>query len=237
MRFNFPPLTPLVKKLLIFLGVTFVVVAVLDLFDLHVFELLALKLSYGAGVPYSLAWQPFTYWAVQRPEPAELFFVGLEMLMIYFFLSPFETTFGAKRAVILSILGVLVAAASAIGLAFVIPHPPLAGASAISAAAFGAFPVLFRDSEIMLFPLLIKMKPWTALGIGLALSALMAVLARDLHVFVVHAAAMGSGVAYAKWLVRPKPPAAPTKRKRKKGGPDLRVIDGGADEDGPRWLN
>lgn len=237
MRFNFPPLTPLVRNLLIFLGAAFVLTAVLDLFGLHLYPLLALELQYADGVPWSLAWQPFTYWAIYPPAPAALVDVLLTMLMLYFFLSPFEGTFGPRRTVILAILAVLVAGASAVALAFVLPRPPLAGASAISAAAFGAFPVLFRDREIMLFPLLIKMKPWTALLIGLAISALLAVLYRDPHVFVVHATAMGAGVAYAKWLVRPPKPERPSKPTRKKGGPALRVIEGGADDSGPRWLN
>ncbi|MBX3272252.1 MAG: rhomboid family intramembrane serine protease [Sandaracinaceae bacterium] len=239
MSFNFPPLTPLVKRLLIFLGVAFVLVAVLDVLGVHLYPLLALTLSYADGVPWSLAWEPFTYWAIYPPAPPSLVDVLLTLLMLYFFLSPFEATFGAKRAVILSVLGVLAAALVAVPLAFFLPRPPLAGASAISAAAFGAFPVLFRDREIMLFPLLIKMKPWTALLIGLGISALMAVLYRDPHVFAVHAAAMGAGVAYATWLVRPaKPSARPQPRKRGKGGPDLRVIEGGADrDDDPRWLN
>ena len=238
MRFNFPPLTPLVKKLLIGLGVAFVLVAVLDLFGLHLYPLLALDLNYSTGVPYSLAWSPFTYWAIYQPVPAVLVDVLLSGVMIYFFLSPFETTFGAKRAVILSGLGVLAAAAATVALAFVIPRSHLYGAGVISAAAFGAFPVLFRDQEIMLFPLLIKMKPWTALLIGLGLSALMAVLSRDPHMFAAHAAAMGAGVGYAKWLIRPQKPKPSTKkRSRKSGGPDLRVIDGGADDERPRWLN
>lgn len=238
MRFNFPPLTPLVKKLLIGLGVAFVTVAVLDLFGLHLYPLLALDLNYTGGVPYSLAWSTFTYWAIYQPVPDTLFNALLSALMIYFFLSPFETTFGAKRAVILCIVGTLSAAAATVALAFFIPRSHLYGAGVISAAAFGAFPVLFRDQEIMLFPLLIKMKPWTALLIGLGISALMAVLSRDPHMFVAHAAAMGAGVGYAKWLVRPqKPKPTSKKRSRRAGAPDLRVIEGGGDDERPRWLN
>jgi len=231
-------MTPLVKKLLIGLGVAFVLVAVLDLFGLHLYPLLALDLSYGAGVPYSLAWSPFTYWAIYPPLPSALLDVLLTMLMIYFFLCPFETTFGPKKVVILCIIGILSAATVAVGLAFVFPRPPLVGASAISAVAFGAFPVLFRDRKIMLFPLPIMMSAWAALGIGLAISALMAVLYRDVHVFVVHGTAMLAGVAYAKWLTRPKDPVRATKKRaRRSSGPDLRVIDGGADDEPPRWLN
>ncbi len=238
MRFNFPPLTPLVKKLLIGLGVVFVSVAVLDLFGLHLYPLLALDLNYTNGVPYSLAWSPFTYWAIYQPQPRVLVDVLLSALMIYFFLSPFETTFGAKRAVILSGLGALSAAAATVALAFFVPRQPLYGAGVISAAAFGAFPVLFRNQDIMLFPLLIKMKPWTALLLGLGLSALMAVLSRDAHIFVAHAAAMGSGVAYAKWLTRPREPKPTGKKRHRRGaGPDLRVIEGGADDGKPKWLN
>lgn len=238
MSFNFPPLTPLVKYLLIFLGVVFVAGAVLALFDVSLFEVLALQLSYGRGVPWSLAWQPFTFWVIYPADPREVVNFALTLLMLYFFLSPFEQTFGKKQTVILAVLAILGAAGVAIALSFVLPRMiPLYGASALAAAAFGAFPVLFRDREIMLFPLLIKMKPWTALLIGLAITALMAVLYRDLHMFVVDATAMGIGVGYAKWLVRPPKPDQRAKPKRRKGGPPLRVIEGGADDSGPRWLN
>ena len=239
MNFNFPPLTPLVKKLLILLGVAFVTVAVVDVFGVHLATLLSLQLHFGDGVPYSLAWQPFTYWLIYPPVPSVLIDVFLTLLMIYFFLGPFETQFGAKRAVILCAAGILSGAAVGVALGFVLPRmQPYYGAGVISAAAFGAFPVLFRGQEIMLFPLLIKMKAWTALFLGLGLVALMAVLQKDLHVFVVYAAAMGSGVAYAKWLTRP-PKSKPRTRKRRlrESGPELSLIKGGADDTPPRWLN
>jgi len=237
-RFNFPPLTPLVRALLIGLAVAFVVEAIVDLIGVPVFELLALDLSYGDGISFALAWQIFTHWFVWPTEPRALIDVGLDLLMIYFFLCPFEKTFGPKQTVVLSAVGVLTGAFVAIGLAFVFPRPlPWSGASAIFAAAFGAFPVLFRDQKIMLFPLLIPMKAWHVILLGLGISALMAVLARDPHVFAVHAAALGSGGAYAKWLTRPRDPKPATRRKRRRSGPDLRVIEGGSDDDPPRWLN
>ncbi|MEZ4338858.1 MAG: rhomboid family intramembrane serine protease [Sandaracinaceae bacterium] len=238
MRFNFPPLTPLVKYLLVFLGGLFVLGAVLALFDVSLLELLGLPLSYAGGVPWSLAWQALTFWMVYPADPRELVGFVMTLVMLYFFLSPFEQTFGKKRTVILGVLTVLAASAVAIPLAFVVPRPfPLYGASALAAAAFGAFPVLFRDQEIMLFPLLVRMKAWTALLLGIGITALLAVLNRDLHMFVVDVTAIGVGVGYTKWLVRPPKQDQPPKAKRRKGGPPLRVIDGGADDSGPRWLN
>lgn len=240
MQFRFPRLTPTVKKLLIFLGAMFVAVSVVQVVaGVPIFQWLALNVSFDRAGFLGLAWQPLTYWMIWPPVPESLLDVGLVLLMIYFFLSPFEEAYGPKRALQLAAAGIAAGAVAAVALAFVYPRgTPVYGASVISAAAFGAFPTIFRGREIILFPLMIPLKAWTAVLIGLGLSALMALLARDPYVFVIHAAAIGAGVAYAKWMTRPRKAKKKPGRKRRRSGPDLRVLRGGADDDdGPRWLN
>jgi len=66
----------------------------------------------------------------------------------------------------------------------------------------------------------------------------MSLLARDPFVFVVHASAIGAGLGFAKWMTRPRSAKPEPRRKKRRSGPDLRVLPGGADDDDPpRWLN
>ena len=246
MNFQFPTLTPTVKKLLIFLGAMFVLVAVVEnVFGIHVYELLALNVGFPSGDWLGLLWQPLTYWTVEPPVPGALVSVAITLLVIYLFLSPFEERFGPKRTLQLGGVGVLAGAAGAITLALVMSfleadtghYPPPSGANVVAAAAFGAFPVLFADRKIMFFPLMIPLSPWAAIGIGVAITALMSVLNRDPFIFAMDAAAIGGGYAFARWMLRPRTDATTKKKKRRVGGPDLRVVEGGADDDKPRWLN
>lgn len=236
MQFQFPRLTPTVKKLLIGIAAAFVVVAVVqNLAGYPLFGWLALDPNH-TFLP-ALAWQPFTYWFVESPTPDAIFRLALTLLFVYFFLSPFEESFGAKRTIQLTAIGVLSAAVAAIALGFTgLPGRLIAGPDPIALAAFGAFPVIAGNREI-LFMFVIPMKVWTAILIGLGFSALLAVTAHDPYIFATYAAALGGGVAFAKWMTRPRTP----KRKsppRRRGGPDLRVVRGGsADDDRPRWLN
>ena len=238
-QFQFPKLTPTVKKLLILLAGAFVVVAVVqNLAGVPIFQWLALDVHF-AGNPeakyLNLLWQPLTYWLVYPPVPDALFNFILTLVGIYFFLCPFEESFGPSRALQLAAAGVLAAALPCILLGFVVPAVrPIAGAGPIALASLGAFPVIARGREI-LFMLVIPMKSWTIVLFGLGLAALSAVLAQDVFIFVEYAGALGGGVAFAKWMMRPRTPA-PTKP-APRGGPKLRVLRGGADDDKPRWLN
>ncbi|HJL17412.1 MAG TPA: rhomboid family intramembrane serine protease [Sandaracinaceae bacterium LLY-WYZ-13_1] len=240
MQFRFPRLTPTVKKLLIFLGAMFVAVSVVQIVaDVPVFQWLALRVSFTDGQLLGLAWQPLTYWAVEPPVPGSLLNVALTLLMIYFFLSPFEEAFGPKRALQLAGVGIVAGALAAVALAFVWPRAmPVSGASVIAAASFGAFPTVFRGREIILFPLMIPLKAWTAVLIGLGITALMSLLNRDPYIFAMDASAIGAGFGFAKWMTRPRTPKSDPKKRRRRSGPDLKVLRGGADDDDrPRWLN
>ncbi len=239
MQFQFPRLTPTVKKLLITIVATFVVVALVNsLTPLRLFQLLALNPAPGLH----WLWQPLTYWAVEQPIPNMLFSLGLTLLFVYFFLAPFEERFGAKRTMQLAAAGALASALAVMALGTLlfslglqIRTPLIAGPTPIALAAFGAFPVIAGNREI-LFMFVIPMRVWTALAIGLGISALVAIMQHDPFIFVDYASALGAGVGFAKWMIRPRTP----KRKpptRRRGGPDLKVVRGGADDDGPRWLN
>lgn len=235
----------MVRALLIGLAAAFVVLAVVqNVVGLDLFGVLALDLRLPRG-GVALAWQPLTYWFVYPPVPGALLDYGLTLLGIYFFLSPFEEAFGAKRATQLAVAGVAAAALGTVALALVaLPFPALlpplgvAGPSPIALAALGAFPVVLGNRQI-LFMFVIPMKAWTVILVGLGLTALAAVLARDPFVFAEHASALGAGVGFAKWMTRPRGPRRPPPGRRPsrgKGGPKLEVVRGGADAE-RRWLN
>lgn len=243
--FRFPRLTPTVKKLLIVLAAAFVALAIVqNLVGLNLFGYLALDVG-SASQRIGWAWQPLTYWIAFPPVPDALLSFGLQLLFLYFFLAPFEEAFGAKRTLQLSAVGVLAFALAGLALSLALSPftgvvaltHPLYGSAGIALAAFGAFPVIAGNREI-LFMFVIPMKVWTAIVLGLGVSALLAVLARDPFILATYAAALGAGVGYAKWLVRPRKPPSRTKpRPRRRSGPDLKVVRGGADDDRPRYLN
>jgi membrane associated rhomboid family serine protease len=241
MNFRFPRLTPTVKKLLIVLVAAFVAVAVAqNVANVPAFDYLALNLDWSGGTFYfiNLAWQPFTYWLVYPPVPEALLNFALLLLGIYFFLAPFEESFGAKRTIQLSACGLAAAALATIAFSFIVPSQrPIYGAAPIALASLGAFPVIARNAEIY-FMFLVRMKAWHVIAFGLGWAALSAVLARDVFIFVQYAAALGAGIGYAKWMTRPRTPKGKKPpKKRKSGGPDLRVVRGGEDDPPPRWLN
>lgn len=241
MQFQFPRLTPTVKKLLLLLGGAFVVLAIVqNLASVPAFQWLALDLMGAPAANYvNWLWQPLTYWLVVPPVPDALMSLAFTLVGIYFFLSPFEEAYGSKRTLQLAAVGVVTAVIPCIALSFVVDAThPIAGAAPIALAALGAFPVIARGREI-LFMFVLPMKSWTVILLGLGISALMAVLARDPYIFVEYSGALGGGVAFARWLTRPRTPRRPDGpfKKKRAGGPDLRVVRGGADDDKPRWLN
>lgn len=253
MPFRFPPLTPTVKKLLIVLAGAFVLSAVLEnVGGLPVFAWLSLDLRLDPDGSYlNFIWQPFTHALVWPPVPESLLYAGFSLLFVYLTLAPFDHAFGARRTWELVICGTVAGAiaavllALALNLAGVVLSPEayfLSGPGSMIFAAFGAFPVLMRGGEIY-FMFIVRMKAWHTVLVGLGLSALAAVLAKNPHVFAMDAGALGAGVAYATWLTRPRPAKKAPAKKRRTSGPELRVLRGGAssdannDDDQPRWLN
>lgn len=247
MPFRLPRLTPTVRALLIGLAVSFVVLAIVqNVAGFNLYGYLALDLRLEQGF-VQLAWQPLTYWLVYPPVPDALINFALVLLGIYFFLSPFEEAFGGKRAVQLAAAGIAASAIGTILLALaLLPFPTLrppplgiAGPSPVVLAALGAFPVVLGNRQI-LFMFVVPMKAWTVILFGLGITALSAILARDPFVFVEHATALGAGVGFAKWMTRPRggkrPKSPPKGPSRGKGGPNLKVVRGGADPE-RGWLN
>lgn len=236
---KFPELTPTVKKLLVFLVLAFVAVTSAEVAGFGLVPLLSLNLTFGQPSAWmGLAWQPLTYWFVYPAQTDELLNVGAVVVMAYFFMSPFERVFGASRTLILCALGILCGAAACLVLAQLYPAVrPFYGGGVLVAAAFGTFPVIFKDAKVLLL-FMIPMSAWTALGVGVAAMGFLAVINRDPFIFAADLAATLAGIGYARYLVgAPRRETRRKKKKKRRGGPDLRVIEGGSDDDRPRWLN
>lgn len=236
---KFPELTPTVKKLLVFLVLAFVAVTSVEVAGFALMPLLSLNLTFDDPIAWlGLAWQPLTYWFVYPALTDELLNIGAVLVMTYFFMSPFERVFGATRTLILCGLGILSGAAACVALAQFYPAlRPFYGGGVLVAAAFGTFPVIFKNAKV-LFMFMIPMNAWTALGVGIAAMGFLAVINRDPFIFAADLAATLAGIGYGQHLVRtPRRGDALRRKKKRRGGPDLRVIEGGADDDRPRWLN
>jgi membrane associated rhomboid family serine protease len=232
-QFNFPRLTPTVRTLLIVLVVVFVGQTVAE-GALHV------PVSQWAalfpGVHVGLAWQWATYWLIE--VPGAVLNRAFDLLFIYFMLSPLEERYGRRRVIELIAVGVIGGALPVMIAGAIVPtfFGGLAGASSIGAAGFGAFAVLSAGAMVSFF-LLPPMSAWAVLGIFLAISALNAIWAGDASELLSTLGGTGAGILYARWLVRPRSAKTPPQKKKPSGRPHLKVIEGGADDSKPRWLN
>lgn len=230
---QFPRLTPTVRAILIVLLVVFLGQTLVE-------GVLHVPISQWAallpGLHVGLAWQWATYWLIE--SPGQVLQRALDMLFLYFLLSPFEERFGARRLLQLVAAGVIGGALPVMLLGIVLPSAVsgLAGATSIGWAGFGAFAVVSGGGAVA-FLFLPPMSAWAALGIFLAIPALSAAWTGDATQFLAAVGGASAGILYARWMARPatKKPGASGPLKR--GRPNLTVIEGGADDNKPRWLN
>lgn len=254
MQFRFPRLTPTVRNILIVMGVAFVATAVLqNVVGIPMFAWLALKVNFmdastgaamggGAAPLWGLAWQPLTYWLMWPTEPRVLLSFGLCVLFTYLFLASFEERYGPKRVLQICLAGILSASIGSALVALVLPWPTYVyGGFPLVSAVIGAFPVLFADRKLHLIPFPWAIDPKAFVGLAVGLAALQAVLAQDPYVLISDVFALAGGYAFARWMSRPRgrpDMGLKGKKKKRRGGPDLKVLKGGMDDDEPpRWLN
>lgn len=230
-RIALPRLTGVVKKLILGLVAAYVLQLVLvNWAGIPVLGLLALT----PGGPW--LWQLVTYVLVDNSHPL-MFLVGL--LFMWWALSPIETGFGPVRT--LQLIGVSVVAGSvpAYLAGLVIPDsPPLFGAFSVMYGGIAAMAWLYRDREISLYGIL-PMTAKQALLVLVGLSFLMFLASKDHTQLIASLGAMGGGIAFIRWMRRPRTPA----RVRRKSERSFRVIEGGGtggtggDDERPKWLN
>lgn len=229
--FQLPQLTPFVRKLMITLGVTFVVVAIVNRL---VFPVLGLLVLETRELSLATLWQVFTY--VLVVPPTNVLSLVLSLLFLWWILPPFEERYGATRVFQLALLGTLGAAFAALlaGLLFPGSAAPEAGPGPITLAAMSAYAVLLPPyADISFFgvlPMKAKQLLWVVVGfslLGFLTTWTVTHLAADLG-------AIGAGVLFVKyWMQRP-----PRRRtfQRKTGG-KLRVVGRDSEGSGSGWLN
>ena len=231
--FSFPPLTPVVKRLIIALFAAFVLELIFENFaGLHVIQLLALDpVNLGLGsIP-----QMVTYVFVEDPRGVGSMLIGL--LFMWLIMSPFEATFGKRHTLELALAGTLGASVAVVLAAFVAPITPYLffGSYPIAYAGMAAMTQVMRGGRMLFFgvvPMTSRQLLWVLAGF----SVLQYLASRDHLMLVGSLGAILAGIGYVKYMARPPRPSRPKRTS------SLRVLRGGGmgrggDSDRPKWLN
>ena len=228
-----PRLTSTVKTLIIVLLSAYVAQLVLENWlGIGITNLLALTPA-GPGI-----WQLLSYVFIDLGHPL-MFLFGL--LFIWWALSPFEVSYGPRRTLQLCLAATLGASVPAYLAGFLIEgSPPLFGSHALWFGGITATTWLYRDREMSFFGMM-TMSSKQFLLILVGLSVLMFLASKNHTHFIANLGAMGGGIAFVRWMTRPRTPTRIRKRRgdtaRARG---FKVIEGGGsgDEDQrPKWLN
>lgn len=238
MRFAFPPLTPVVRAMLIVLFGSFVVQSVaFGIFQVQLSDWLALHTT--LGIP--LAWQWATYPLVEMPGPSAVVARGIDLLLIYSFGAYVESHLGRTRSVQLIAASIIGGALLpfVFGLLFPAFSIPIMGATAFTWALMGAFAVITRGAPVGFF-LMPSMSAWVFIGIFLVIVGLQSLWAQTPIPLLTALSGVASGILFTRWLERrpPRPKKGGKPPRRRNGTPHLSVITGGqASDDRTRWLN
>jgi membrane associated rhomboid family serine protease len=229
-----PPLTPLVKKLIVGLLVAFVAELLLQNFaNVNVIGVLALDpIHLGLLTPLQLV----TYVLIEGPQVMSML-IGL--FFMWLILSPFEVTFGSRHTLELIFCGMVAAALAVILVAQIAPTPAYLffGSHPIAYAGMAAMTQVVRSGRIMFFGV-IPMTSQTLLLVLGGLSLLQFLATKDHLMLAGSLGAMAAGIGYVRYMARaPRPP-----RRKSSSPPRFRVLRGGGgsgdgDSERPKWLN
>src|SRR5262245_52717790 len=230
-----PPLTPLVKKLIVGLLAAFVLELILLNFA-HLNVIALLGLDPVALGPLTLV-QLGTYVLLEYPQQGQ--WVLINLVFMWLILSPFEVTFGSKATLQLIGCGILAAAFAVIAVGLVagapVPGYRYVGSSSIAYAGMAAMTQVVRSGRIMFFGML-PMTPQQLLLVLGGLALLQFLISTDYLGLAGSIAALGAGIGYVRYMARaPRPP-----RGKRSVPPRFRVLRGGGgdgDGDRPKWLN
>jgi membrane associated rhomboid family serine protease len=242
--FSVPPLTPVVKKLIIALAVAFVLELVLENFvGMPMSRLLALDpIRLG---PATL-WQVVTYVFVQPTDnPSTITSLLFDLFFMWLIMSPFEAAFGRRHTLELIVSGTLGAAFTVLAFAQIAPIPGfhLYGSSAIAYAGMAAMTQVMRGGRMLLFGAI----PMTSRQLLLVLAGIPLVeflITKNYLSLLGSLGAIFAGIAYVRYMARAPRPSRP----KRPASTRLRVLRGGGgggsnpprddgDGDRPKWLN
>jgi len=233
--FRFPRLTPFVKKLLIGLFTMFVVVALADNWvGLGLFNILALT---PANPGIQSIWQLVTYVAVTPPLPNAVFGFMITLLFLWLIMAPFEERFGSRRTMQLTLVATLSASLPALAVGLLAPGigGALFGANPVLVATIAAYAYSLPKNGVLNFFGVMPMKPIHLIYLVLGLSLLSFIVSKNVIGLVADLGAVGGGILFVRWMRRPRTPKRPPPKKRR--DVPFTVIQGGNDDDRPRWLN
>jgi membrane associated rhomboid family serine protease len=238
MQPQFPPITPTVRTLLVVLVVFFLGQTMAE-------GMLGIPLTgwaaLGPGLHFELAWQWATYWLVAViGQPSDVFWHLTTLFALYWVLSLFEAEQGRARLLGLVAVAVISGALPVIVMSTLVPSVfgLLAGPSVLVFAWLAAFAAMRPGARVGVWIVAIPpISPWTMVAVTLVIELLQAAWTHNAVGIVSALGATAGGVLFARYLDRPKR-SKPTPPKKKVGRPNLKLIEGGAEDDGkPRWLN
>ncbi|MCA9581370.1 MAG: rhomboid family intramembrane serine protease [Myxococcales bacterium] len=236
--FRFPPLTPLLKQTLIGLLVTFVGLAILEVWvEVRVFGLLAL---YPARPGVHTLWQLFTFPFVYPPGPNSVLGFLIQLLFLWLILAPFELRFGPKRTVQLCLGASIAGGAVAVFVGLFLPiDVPVYGTNPWLLAGITALAMTLPKDATLSFFGVIPMKRDHLIYLILGLSVLSFLLSKNWISLVVDLTSVAVGALFIPWSRRPQGKRPRPKKPSAKGTGGLRVIQGGNDDDDdrPKYLN
>ncbi|MET0385198.1 MAG: rhomboid family intramembrane serine protease [Polyangiales bacterium] len=234
--FSAPPLTPVVKKLIITLFAAFVLELLLQNFaQLDVASLLAFTPS---ELRPSTLHQLFTYVLIGERDSLWLL---VNLLFMWLIMSPFESAFGRRHTLELIGAGILGGSLAALLASFILPSTGdrLVGSNTIAYAGMAAMTQVMGSRKMMFFGVV----PMTARQLLLVLAgfALLHYLQTKQHLYLASSlGALAAGVGYVKYMARAPRPSAPKRPRNTR----FRVLRGGGgrgggddDSDRPKWLN
>jgi len=237
--FRLPPLTPFIKSLLIALIALFVTEAILQNFlDVPVFQLLALNPSL---LSYQTAWQLFTHVLIVPAQPTFIFSLLLSLLFIWWIMAPFEARYGRTRVIQICVVSAVSAALAAILAGQLAPAygSLVFGPQTITLCGMCAYAMLLPPHAELSFFGMFQMRPMQLIYLVAGFSLLSFLTSKNAAQLAADLGAIGGGIGFAKWwmLRAPRRKIFGGGKPKKRGGPQLKVVKGGGDDEPKRWLN
>ncbi len=204
MQFAFPPLTPMVRKILMALGIAFVVQTAMQVMGLV--ELVWWLALSPPGLKHFALWQFLSYGllhgSIASPQMGNLWHLGMNCLGLYFFGGDVERALGSKgflRFFIACVLGGGLLY-GVVGL-LVGSTVPVIGASGGVLGVVLAFAILFPKRQLIMFPIPIPIRAWVLAAVYLVLNLYGALVDRGGGVaYLAHLGGMGAAYLYLQMI-------------------------------------
>ncbi len=234
-----PPLTPVIKVMIVGLFSSFILQIVLEqVFDIDVLLLLGVF----SQLPPDLTslYRILTHVLVEEVSPSGLMWFLIGLVFLWLAGSPFELRLGARQTALVSLVGTVAAGVVTLLAGLVIPGGAI-GINPIIIALIAGFAITLPPKAQLRFFGVLPLTPMGLVWVLVAFSTLFGVVARNYAGILGDVAAIFATLGYVRWLLRPRrPKPKPKKKPRNGGGRRFQVIQGGGgdeDDERPRYLN